>query len=136
MAIDPQSGRVVERIGGFQKPVGVIAAAGSVWLADQRGGCIYKITNSTIAPICEGLPQPDSLAIADAESCFVTCWDEASRTGSVEQIHLDGTRRTVASGPWRPRGIASDRAFRLFVAPRNETRVVVLPYPRVTKANP
>src|SRR5262249_6114074 len=60
LAIDPQSGRVVDKIGGFRKPVGVIVAAGSVWVADQRAGCMYQITNSTIAPVCEELSQPDS----------------------------------------------------------------------------
>jgi hypothetical protein len=126
-ALDPHSGRVLDRIGGFQKPVSIAMVDGKALVADQRAGSIYAVSGSTIAPICDGLPQPDSLAVA--KDLFVTCWDERAQTGSVEQIAADGAHRTVASGGWRPRGIATDGAFRIFLTARNENRVLVVPHP-------
>ena len=63
-----------------------------------------------------------SLAIAVARVGF----HADSGVGSVRKLWLDGTIATIASGNWKPRGVASD-GDRAFVSIRRGGRVLVIP---------
>jgi len=129
--VDLVDGRATTLIDGFVKPVGVVRLGSSLLVADARQRAVYRVElRAGKAVACMRLPgdidRPDSICACGPESALVSCYDESARRGSIRQLWLDGRTRTIASGIWEPRGLATD-GQRVFVAARRASRVLVLP---------
>ena len=128
--IDLVDGHVSTLIDGFVKPVGVVRLGSSVLVADARQRAVYRVElRAGKAVVCVRLAseidRPDSICACAPESALVSCYDESARRGSIRQLWLDGRTRTIVSGIWEPRGIATD-GQRVFVAARRASRVLVV----------
>ncbi len=131
--IDLVDGFVSSVIDGFVKPVGVAKLGSSLLVADARQRAVFRVELSAGKAIaCRRLAadidRPDSICACGPESALVSCYDESTRRGAIRQLWLDGRTRTIATGVWEPRGIATD-GERVFVAARRASRVLVVPLP-------
>jgi len=130
ISIDLVSGVPSTIIDGFLKPVGIAKLGAALVVADARTRAVYRI--ELIAgravhryQLAADLGRPESLCAFGRDSVLVTTFDEDQQRGHVRRLWLDGRSRTLASGSWEPRGIATD-GERAFVAIRRGGRVVTL----------
>lgn len=127
--LDLVDGYATTLIDGFVKPVGVVRLGSSLLVTDARQRAVYRVelrAGKAVAcmRLAAGIDRPDSICACGPESALVSCYDESARRGSIRQLWLDGRTRTIASGVWEPRGIATD-GQRVFVAARRASRVLV-----------
>jgi hypothetical protein len=127
--IDLASGRATTVLDGFAKPVGVVKLDSSLVVTDAAQKAVFRLTlvdgrATTCTRLAPELPRPDSICVFDEVSVLVTSYDESTRIGAVHQVWLDGRARTIATGSWQPRGVASD-GERVFVAARRAGRILV-----------
>jgi hypothetical protein len=119
-------GRVTTIARGFAKPVGLAWVGDSLLVTDavQRG--VFAIDGRRyVRALAAPDARPDSICPYDRESALVTTYDADAHRGAVLRVWLDGRSSELASGPWQPRGIASDGEL-VFVADRHDRRILVL----------
>ena len=116
-------------IDGFAKPVGIVKLGSTLVVADARQRAVFRV--ELVAgravqrlQLVGDIGRPDSLAVCGRDSVLVTSFDEESARGSVRRLWLDGRTQGIASGPWEPRGVATD-GERVFVAARRAGKVLV-----------
>lgn len=130
IAIDLVSGIPSTIIDGFLKPVGLAKLGGALVVADARTRAVYRV--ELIAgravhryQLAADLGRPDSLCAFGRDSVIVTSFDESQQRGHVRRLWLDGRSQSLASGPWEPRGVATD-GERAFIAIRRGGRVMTV----------
>jgi hypothetical protein len=114
---------------GFVKPLGVAKVGASLVVTDARLRAVVRLDlsggravhRSTLA---DNLDRPDSVCACSPDSVLVTTYDELTGRGTLHRLWLAGGSRAIASGPWEPRGVATD-GNRAFVAQRRGGRVLV-----------
>jgi hypothetical protein len=125
--IDLATGDVDPVMEGLCKPVGVAKLGSTVVVTDARrraiacadlGGGSTRCTELVLAD------RPDSVAACGRGAVVVTTYRPDTGIGSLHQLWLDGSIATIATGPWQPRGVASD-GERAFVSVRRGGRVLV-----------
>jgi sugar lactone lactonase YvrE len=127
--IDLASGQATTVLDGFGKPVGVAKLGTTLVVTDAAQDVLHRVELAggraiACSRLADGLVRPDSVCPFDEHSVLVTSYDEATRTGALHRVWLDGAVHTVATGNWQPRGVASD-GERAFVAARRAGRVLV-----------
>lgn len=130
IAIDLVSGVPSTIIDGFLKPVGLAKLGTHLVVADARTRAVYRV--ELVAgravhryQLTADLGRPDSLCAFGRDSVLVTSYDEHHQRGHVRRLWLDGRSQSLASGPWEPRGIATD-GERAFIAIRRAGRVMTV----------
>ena len=111
---------------GFNKPVGLAWVGDSLLVTDavQRG--VFAIDGRRyVRALAAPDARPDSICAYTADSALVTTYDAELHRGAVLRVWLDGRSCEVASGPWEPRGIATDGDL-VFVSERHGGRILVL----------
>jgi sugar lactone lactonase YvrE len=126
--IDLTSGTTTAILGGLVKPVGLAMVGRWLVACDASRRTIHRL-DLTPRSACRRTQwriddRPDSLCAFDAESVLLTTFDQRIHRGSICRMWLDGRVRTIASGPWEPRGVASD-GDSAFVSIRRGGRVLV-----------
>jgi sugar lactone lactonase YvrE len=127
--IELASGRATTILDGLMKPVGVVKLSEALVVSDAGSRALYRVDladgrAAACIRLAPELPRPDSICTFDARSVLVTSYDEATRIGGVHRVGLDGDVHGIATGPWQPRGVASD-GERVFVAARRAGRILV-----------
>lgn len=130
IAIDLVSGVPSTIIDGFLKPVGLAKLGAALVVADARTRAVYRI--ELIAgravhryQLAADLGRPESVCAVSRDSVLVTSYDDVQQQGHVRRLWLDGRSRAIASGPWEPRGIATD-GERAFIAIRRGGKVMTV----------
>jgi sugar lactone lactonase YvrE len=130
IAIDLATGDVTTVVEDLLKPVGVAAFGHVMVVSDARMKVVLRldlvegraVSRSVLA---DGL-RPDAICAVDARSLLVTSYDDVAHEGALDRLWLDGRRERIASGPWQPRGVATD-GERAYVSAKRGGRVLVLP---------
>ncbi len=105
---------------GFTQPVAVARVGTDLVVADAGARAVYVIRMHggraiAIRELASDLGRPVACCAFDGGSALVATYDEASKLGAVHCIDLGCGVRTLLSGSWSPRGIATD-GTRVFVA--------------------
>ena len=113
---------------GFLKPVGIVKLGPTLVIADARQRAVFRVELASGRAVLRlqlagEIDRPESLCAFDLDSVLVTTYDEVTECGAVRRLWLDGRAQTIASGPWEPRGIATD-GERAFVAMRRGGQVM------------
>jgi hypothetical protein len=113
---------------GFAKPVGIVKLGPTLVVADARQRAVFRIELVSGRAVLRlqlagNIDRPDSLCAFGLDSVLVTTYDEQAKRGAVRRLWLDGRAWTIASGPWEPRGIATD-GERAFVAMKRGGQVM------------
>lgn len=127
--IDLSTGEVEPVVEGLGKPVGVAKLGPALLVTDARRRAVICAELAHGGARCTEIPlgeRPDSIAACGLDSVVLTSYRPDAGEGSVHRLWLDGTIETVATGPWQPRGVASD-GDRAFVSVRRGGRVLVFP---------
>lgn len=129
--IDPISGTCSQVLDGFLHPTSIIKLGSILVVADARQRAVFRVSLAggrgvLRLQLAGSIDRPDSLCPCTEDSVLVTTFDDVTGRGTVRRIGLDGQVRTVAHGPWEPRGVATD-GERVFVAIRRTGRVLVFP---------
>jgi hypothetical protein len=102
-------------VASFQKPVGVVAAGGALYVSDQDQNAIFRCA-TTAGATCTRfatLTKPDLLAVGPHGSLFT-----GGRGGELRQIDRAGAVERVVAGSGEIRGVAWDGARRVFFTRR------------------
>jgi sugar lactone lactonase YvrE len=119
-------GRVTTIARGFHKPVGLAWVGDSLLVTDAAQRGVFAIDGRRyVRALAAPDLRPDSICAYGHDSALVTTYDKVLHRGAVLRVWLDGRSREVASGPWEPRGIATDGEL-VFVSERHGGRVLVL----------
>lgn len=111
---------------GFAKPVGLAWVGDSLLVTDAMQRGVFAIDGRRyVRALAAPDARPDSICAYSADSALVTTYDQVLHRGAVIRVWLDGRSREVASGPWEPRGIATDGEL-VFVSERHGGRILVL----------
>jgi sugar lactone lactonase YvrE len=127
--IDLSTGEVEPVVEGLGKPVGVAKLGATLLVTDARRRAVICAELSHRGARCTEIPlgeRPDSIAACGFDSAVLTSYRPDAGVGSVHRLWLDGTIETLVTGPWEPRGVASD-GDRAFVSVRRGGRVLVFP---------
>jgi sugar lactone lactonase YvrE len=129
--VDPVTGACSQVIDGFLHPTGLVKLGSILVVADARQRAVFRVTVSggrgvLRLQLAGDVDRPESLCAVDADSVLVTTFDDHTGRGAVRRIWLDGRIKTIAYGPWEPRGVATD-GDRVFVATRRTGHVLVFP---------
>ena len=129
IAIDVANGAPSTVLDGFAKPVGVAKVGGMLVVTDARQRAVFRIELQAGRAVrrlqlASQVDRPDSVCACGRDSVLVTSYDDELRYGAVRRIWLDGRTQMIASGPWEPRGVATD-GKRVFVAAHRGGRVLV-----------
>jgi sugar lactone lactonase YvrE len=126
--IDLVDGTTTTILAGLVKPIGLAKLGPQLLVADAHQRAIYLIgIADREASACVRRPlrhRPDSLCAYDDDSALLTTFDPSTGRGALCRMWLDGRTRTITSGMWEPRGVASD-GHRAFVSIRRGGRVLV-----------
>jgi len=131
VSIDLVTGEASTILDGFGRPIGIAKLGSTLVVADARQRAVFRV--DLVAgravrrlQLVADIGRPDSLCALGHDSVLVTSYDEEMQRGSVRRLWLDGRTRGIASGPWEPRGVATD-GQRVFVSSRRGGRVLVFP---------
>jgi sugar lactone lactonase YvrE len=131
VVIDLVTGEPSTILDGFARPIGIVKLGATLVVADARQRAVFRV--DLVAgravqrlQLVADIGRPDSLCGCSQDSVLVTSYDEETERGSVRRLWLDGRTRGIASGPWEPRGVATD-GHRVFVASRRSGRILVFP---------
>lgn len=113
---------------GFAKPVGIVKLGPTIVVADARQRAVFRVELVAGRAVMRlqlagNIDRPDSLCAFGLDSVLVTSYDDQTKRGAVRRLWLDGRVWTIASGPWEPRGVATD-GERAFVAMRRGGQVM------------
>jgi len=127
--VDPRTGACSLVLDGFLHPTGIVKLGTTLVVADARQRAVFRITVAggrgvLRLQLAGEVDRPEALCACGSDSVLVTTYDERAGRGTVRRIWLDGHARTVAEGPWEPRGVATD-GDRVFVAIKRTGRVLV-----------
>jgi sugar lactone lactonase YvrE len=127
--IDLASGDSTMIVTGLRKPVGIAKLGDALVITDANARVVYRVDldgdrEVSRTALASRIDRPDSCVVAGHDSVLVTTYDDASELGAVRQIRLDGSMRTIAVGPWEPRGITTDYD-RVYVSARRGERILV-----------
>ena len=117
-------GRATTLADGLGKPVGVACVGDAVLATDAKQRRVVAIDAAGVRVLAAPAARPDSICACGRDSALVTTYDAVARRGAVVQLWLDGRTREIASGPWEPRGVATD-GRRAYAAVRRGGRVLV-----------
>ena len=110
---------------GIVRPVGaVVDAQGAIYVADECGGAVWKITPAGATTRIGGFGMPDDLAFDPQGNLLVI--DLAPSIHALIRLNLaTGQRETLASdGYSEPQGLAVDAAGDVFVSDDASNRIV------------
>ncbi len=129
VTIDLVTGEPSTILDGFGKPVGIVKLGPTLVVADARQRAVFRVELASGRAVLRlqlagDLGCPDSLCSYGLDSVLVTTFDEPSQRGSLRRLWLDGRHQVIGSGPWQPRGVATD-GERAFVAMRRGGQVMV-----------
>lgn len=131
VTIDLVTGEPSTILDGFAMPIGIVKLGRTLVVADARQRAVFRV--DLVAgravrrlQLVADIGRPDSLCVCSDDSVLVTSYDHETQRGSVRRLWLDGRTRGIASGPWEPRGVATD-GQRVFVSSRRGGRVLVFP---------
>jgi DNA-binding beta-propeller fold protein YncE len=103
---------------GFAKPVGIAKLGSTLVVADARQRAVFRVELASgravyRLQVAGDIDRPEALCSYGRDSVLVTTYDEEHQRGSLRRLWFDGRRKTIASGPWQPRAVATDgeRAF-------------------------
>jgi len=129
-AVDPESGGETMIVGGLEKPVGILALGGKLYVGDQPTRKIYSVDldDPALVLLTDEVVALDQFEPSGADdNFFALAYDEQLMTGYVYRVNVNGTFTIAAQGAWEPRGIAFDGVSRIFVSERDVQRIVVVP---------
>ena len=129
-AVDPESGGETMLVGGLEKPVGILALGGKLYVGDQPTRKIYSVDPADPALVLltdEVVALDQFEPSGDDDNFFSLAYDEQLMTGYVYRVNINGSFTIAAQGAWEPRGIAFDGVSRIFVSERDVQRIVVVP---------
>lgn len=129
-AVDPETGGEKNIVGGLEKPVGVLALGGKLYVGDQPTRKIYSVDLDAPALVLltDEVAALDQFAASNSDdSFFALGYDKQLTTGYVYRVNVGGSFTIAAQGAWEPRGIAFDGVSRIFVSERDVQRIVVVP---------
>lgn len=114
---------------GFVDPVGIAAVGGRVVVGDAGRRAIYAIelvAGRAVAgrELASALGRPDAMCAWGDDAVLVSSYDDRHAWGAVHVVDLAGRVHQLASGPWEPRGIATDGRL-VYVAARGAGRLLV-----------
>lgn len=120
--IDVTDGHASTIADGFVKPTGVVRLGDWMLVTDPHQRSVFRVKMRwgraiSTSLLAGGGDRPDAICVASPDSVFVSYFDEATRTGTVREIWLDGRVRQVTRGDFEARSIATDGA-RIYVAAR------------------
>ena len=129
VSIDLVTGEPSTVLDGFAKPIGIVKLGPTLVVADARQRAVFRIEMASGRAVMRlqvagNIGRPDSLCLYGLDSVLVTTYDDDAQRGSLRRIWLDGRQCVIASGPWMPRGVATD-GERGFVAMRRGGQVMV-----------
>ncbi|MDB4963915.1 MAG: hypothetical protein JWP01_3914 [Myxococcales bacterium] len=127
--IDLVTGEPSMVLDGFSRPVGIVKLGSMLVVADARQRAVFRVELVRGRAVrrlqmVADIGRPDSLCACGSDSVLVTSYDEELQRGSVRRMWLDGRTRGIASGPWEPRGVATD-GERVFVSSRRGGKVLM-----------
>jgi S-adenosylmethionine:diacylglycerol 3-amino-3-carboxypropyl transferase len=117
-------------VGGLEKPVGILALGGKLYVGDQPTRKIYSVdlADPALVLLTDEVVALDQFAASDQpDSFFALAYDETLMTGYVYRVNIHGSFTVAAQGAWEPRGIAFDGVSRIFVSERDVQRIAVVP---------
>lgn len=127
--IDLVTGEPSTILDGFLRPIGIAKLGQTLVVADARQRAVFRV--DLVAgravrrlQLVGDIGRPDSVCACSSDSVLVTAFDEETQRGSVRRLWLDGRTRGIASGPWEPRGVATD-GQRVFVSAHRGGQVLV-----------
>ncbi|MBA3463260.1 MAG: hypothetical protein H0T46_25105 [Deltaproteobacteria bacterium] len=126
--IDLVTGSPSTILDGFAQPIGIAKIGSTLVVADARQRAVFRVELSAGRAVyrlqlAADIDRPYALCAYGRDSVLVTTYDEENQRGAVRRLWFDGRRKTIASGPWQPRGIATD-GERGFVAVRRGGRLM------------
>ena len=113
---------------GFAQPVGIAKIGSTLVVADARQRAVFRIELASGRAVyrlqlAADIDRPHAVCAYGRDSVLVTTYDEENQRGALRRLWFDGRRKTIASGPWQPRGVATD-GERGFVAVRRGGRLM------------
>lgn len=125
IVIDLARGEPSMILDGFQHPQGLAKLGSTLVVADARQRAVFRV--SLVAgravmrlQLAGDIDRPHSVCALGDDAVLVTTYDDATQTGAVRRLGLDGSHDVIARGTWEPRGIATD-GRRAFVGVRRGT---------------
>jgi sugar lactone lactonase YvrE len=129
LRVDLATGAETTVLDGLGKPVGVVVRRGMLIVTDARDRAVIIAelggARTRVRWFLDGGARPDSCCACGDDGVLVSTRDDAGR-GAIVHLDLSGRSRTVASGPWEPRGVATDGRL-VYIAARRTGRVLVHP---------
>ena len=127
--IDLVTGEPSLVLDGFLQPVGIAKLGEMLVVTDARQRAVFRVELSAGRAVrrlqlASYLGRPAGICAFDEDSVIVTAFDENSQSGEVRRIWLDGQTERIATGPWEPRGVASDGS-RIWVSTRRSGRILM-----------
>lgn len=102
-----------------------VDAAGNVYIADNGGGAVYKVTPAGVqTTVAGGLTHPDGIAVDGAGNVYVASGSPS--VTSLTKITPAGAQSTLGSGISFGAGMAVDAAGNVYVAATGSNTVVKL----------
>lgn len=124
--VDPDSGRIVKRVGGFTRPTGVWNALdGSLLVADEFGNAVVSLAqDGSREYLVRNLPIVDDVAQDAGGDVFVVT--PAAADGRLVQVLPGGGTHVLLEHLAAPQGLAVDGAGNLYFSEEDAGKVDLL----------
>jgi hypothetical protein len=93
-AVDPVNGGETTIVGGLEKPVGILALGGKLYVGDQPTRKIYSVdlADPALVLLTDEVVALDQFAASgDDDNFFALAYDETLMTGYVYRVNINGT---------------------------------------------